>query len=75
MVVSEQKNEAHKEDYINPGLSQHILCECFNINKNLVDYIRLILEKDGITKEFIYPTSDFSTWDIYQSCVNEKASS
>lgn len=74
MVVSEQINEASKEEYINPGSSQHVLCECFNINKNLVDYIKQILENDGITRDFIYPTSDFSTWEIYEACLDEKAS-
>ena len=73
MVVSEQKNEISSEEYINPTETQHVLCECFDINKKLVDYIRQILEQDGITKDFIYPTTDFNTWEVYKTCVDENA--
>ena len=36
-------------------------CTCFNIHKKLLPYVRKRLDADGITKEFIYPTSGLST--------------
>ncbi|MES2386816.1 MAG: FRG domain-containing protein [Bacteroidota bacterium] len=34
---------------------EHRLCGCINIHKSLAGYIRTRLEKDGITRKFIYP--------------------
>ena len=69
MVVNEQNIEVGKEN--EPAEDkQYKLCECFNINKNLADHIMQILNTDGITKEFIYPTHDINTWGVYDSCIN-----
>jgi hypothetical protein len=46
-------------------------CSCFNIHKNLADHVRKRLEADGITKEFIYPTPELSTWSIFEKCLAE----
>lgn len=48
--------------------SEYSFCSCFNIHKKLESYIRDILEKDGITKEFIYPTPEISTFNIFEKC-------
>jgi hypothetical protein len=70
MVVSEQNDLAKKEtsDYVRS--LQNILCECININKTLVPYIKEVLEADGIKKEFIYPTPSRNTWHLFEECVN-----
>lgn len=68
MVVAEQNIEAGKEN--DPAEDkQYMLCQCFNINKNLADYIRKVLDTDGITREFIYPTHDINTWGVYEACI------
>jgi len=41
-------------------------CSCFNIHKKLSGHIRKRLEQDGITKGFIYPTAELSTWSVYE---------
>jgi hypothetical protein len=69
MVVNEQNIEANKETNPDDDTKQYVFCECFNIHKKLADHIRKVLEADGITKEFIYPTPDISTWDIYEKCM------
>lgn len=46
---------------------EYAFCKCFNINKNLENHIRKRLEADGITKEFIYPTSDINTYPIFEN--------
>lgn len=43
-------------------------CACYNIHKKLEPHIRERLDADGITKDFIYPTTDVSTWDVYEKC-------
>lgn len=55
------REENNPEDYRFSG--------CYNINKNLIPYIREKLEKDGITKEFIYPDSELKTKHIYDECI------
>ncbi|MDD2475675.1 MAG: FRG domain-containing protein [Dysgonamonadaceae bacterium] len=52
------KEESKPEEYR--------FCSCFNINKKLEDHILKRLEDDGITRDFIYPTPDINTWDIYE---------
>lgn len=56
----EGKNEEEAKDYS--------FCSCFNIHKSLEDHIRRKLEADGITREFIYPTPDINTWEIFEKC-------
>jgi FRG domain len=60
-VNEERKTDDDQKDYV--------LCECFNINKKICEHVRKNLEQDGITKEFIYPTSDISTWNIYEKTL------
>lgn len=45
-------------------------CQCFNIHKKLANHIRERLEADRITKEYIYPTVDVNTSELFTSCVN-----
>lgn len=67
MVGNEQygagKSDKEKGDYR--------FCQCFNINKCLADHIRQRLEADGITKEFIYPTIDIDTNEIFVFCKDK----
>lgn len=62
MVGDEQykleKSEEEAKDYR--------FCSCFNIHKKLMPHARKRLELDGITKEFIYPTPDISTWEAFE---------
>jgi hypothetical protein len=57
-----------EEDY--PGDDKakrnYKFCSCFNINKKLAGYIKHRLEADGVTKEFIYPTPDISTKEVFE---------
>ncbi|KEY20347.1 FRG domain-containing protein [Kaistella antarctica] len=41
--------------------------KCYNINKNLVDYVREKIKKEGIDKNFIYPNPSL----IAQNCFSE----
>lgn len=64
MVGEEQHRKAN-------GIKDHDeanyrFCRCFNINKKLEGYIRARLEADGITRDFIYPTKDVSTWEVFE---------
>lgn len=61
-------DELYKEGKSEEETKDYSFCSCFNINKKLKEYIRKRLESDGITKEFIYPIPDVSTWDIYKKC-------
>jgi hypothetical protein len=57
---SANKEEEEKGDYR--------FCHCYNINKKLEQHIRARLEKDGITKDFIYPTTDLDTTNVFDLC-------
>lgn len=72
IVVNEQNIEANKENNPEDDTKQYVLCECFNINKNLAGHIKNILDQNGITKEFIYSTPDTNTWNIYEKCIADK---
>ncbi len=69
LVVNEQNIEAEEGQGQDEFRTKYQLCECFNINKKLANYINDVLTKDGITKAFIYSTPDIDTWDIYNSCM------
>src|SRR5690606_14856027 len=53
--------ELYFADNENANTKEYRFCECFNINKELSPYIEQRLAEDGITKDFIYPTSDIDT--------------
>lgn len=61
--------ENYAEAFPEEDIKQYRFCECFNINKNLAPYIRARLDADGITRDFIYPTTDIDTWPVYTKCV------
>lgn len=61
-------DELYKEDKPEEEARDYSFCSCLNIHKSLEPYIRKRLEADGITKEFIYPTPDLSTWEIFENC-------
>jgi hypothetical protein len=54
----EAKDDGEPEEYR--------FCSCFNINKNLANHILKRLEEDGITREFIYPTPEINTWEVFE---------
>lgn len=59
-------DEMYKEIKPEDEAREYSFCSCFNINKSLEAHIRKRLEADGITKEFIYPTPDLNTWDVFE---------
>ncbi|SKB35128.1 FRG domain-containing protein [Maribacter arcticus] len=59
-LYNESRSKSEPEDYRFSG--------CYNINKELAPYILAKLEKDGVTREFIYPDSDLNTLHIYEDC-------
>jgi hypothetical protein len=61
--------ELYFADNANANPDEYRFCECFNINKELAPYIEQRLAEDGITKDFIYPTSDIDTWGVYEKNV------
>jgi len=63
-------NEKYSSDKPEEDKGNYRFCQCFNINKKLSDHIRERLEADGITKEFIYPSVDINTYEIFNSCQN-----
>ncbi len=64
LVGDEQYKIGKSEEEAN----NYSFCSCFNIHKSLEGHIRKRLETDGITKEFIYPTPDLSTWEVFEKC-------
>ncbi len=65
-------DETYKESLTEDEAENYSFCSCFNINKKLVDHIRKRLGEDGITKDFIYPTPDISTCEIFENAKKEK---
>lgn len=61
-------DEQYKEGKSEEDANNYSFCSCFNIHKSLEGHIRKRLEADGITKEFIYPTPDLSTWEVFEKC-------
>jgi hypothetical protein len=55
------KSEDELEDYR--------FCFCFNIHKDLHEYISYKLQEKGITKEFIYPNSTTNTWGSFEKSL------
>lgn len=58
--------ELYMADEKNKNPDNYRFCECFNINKELVPYIKQRLAEDGITQGFIYPTPDIDTWGVFE---------
>lgn len=69
LVVNEQNIEGDNPE---EDTTHYVLCECFNINKNLAYHIRKKLEEDGISKDFIYSSPNINTWMIYENCIADK---
>lgn len=65
-------DEQYKEGKPEEEAKNYRFCGCFNINKKLEKHIRKRLEDDGITKDFIYPTPEISTWDIYEKSMTKQ---
>lgn len=65
-------NEQYGGDKPEGEKGNYRFCQCFNINKKLSDHIKKRLEADGVTKDFIYPTVDINTHEIFISCLNNK---
>lgn len=64
-------DELYKESASQENAREYSFCSCFNIHKSLEPHIRKRLTEDGITKEFIYPTPDISTWGVYQKIKDQ----
>jgi hypothetical protein len=64
-----------EEEHISDGKENknYKFCRCFNINKKLLNHIKQKLKADGITEEFVYPTPEISTWDVFEKCIVKKA--
>ncbi len=65
-------DEQFKEGKTEEEAKDYSFCSCFNIHKSLESHVRKRLEADGITKDFIYPTPDISTWEIFEKSKNKK---
>lgn len=63
-------NEQFSKDKPNEEKVNYRFSRCFNFNKNLADHIKERLKADGITQEFIYPSININTQDIFTSCLN-----
>jgi hypothetical protein len=65
-------DELYKE--ANPGKDgkEYYFCSCFNIHKSLEPYIRKRLDANGITKEYIYPTTDIDAWGVFEKSLKAK---
>lgn len=61
-------DEQFKEGTTEEEAKEYSFCSCFNIHKSLRSHIRKRLEADGITKDFIYPTPDINSWEIFEKC-------
>lgn len=64
--------ESYVKDFPQEDIDNYRFCECLNINKKLAPYIYGKLADDGINKDYIYPTLDLDSWDIYNNCLAEK---
>lgn len=62
IVGNEQYLEAKEDE----EPEEYRFCSCFNINKKLASHILKRLEEDGITKDFIYPTPEINTWQVFE---------
>lgn len=58
-------NEQYFIENLDAKSDDYRFCSCYNINKNLSSYIIKKLERDGITKDYIYPTKDINTWEVF----------
>lgn len=59
-------NEQYLEAKDDEEPEEYRFCSCFNINKKLANHILKRLEEDGITREFIYPTPEINTWEVFE---------
>lgn len=59
-------DEQYRENKSEVDAKYYRFCSCFNIHKKLAGHVRNRLEADGITKEFIYPTPEVSTWEVFE---------
>jgi FRG domain-containing protein len=64
-------DELYREGKKEEAAKDYSFCSCFNIHKSLEEHIRQRLEEDGITKEFIYPTLEVSTWEVFEKAKNK----
>jgi hypothetical protein len=64
-------NEQYKSSKVEEEPDDYRFCKCFNIHKSLEGHIRNRLTEDGITKEFIYPSNDIDTCDVFEKNKKE----
>jgi hypothetical protein len=41
-------------------------CSCYNISKNLLNYVREKIEAEGVVEDFIYPDPKKIAWNSFQ---------
>lgn len=56
-------------------ISDYRFCKCLNINKKIAEHIRKRLNEDGIDSDYIYPTKDINTWNIFESSLSKNNAS
>lgn len=56
-------------------INDYRFCKCLNINKNLTEHIRKRLNEDGINSDYIYPTKNIDTWNIFESTLSKNNAS
>ncbi len=66
-------NEQYSEAKLESEPDDYRFCECYNINKDLTDYIVQKLSEANISKATMYPDKDIDARQIYEN--NKKASS
>lgn len=59
-------DELYRDDNSEDDAKNYRFCRCFNIHKKLAEHIRNRLIADGVTEEFIYPTSDVKTLGVFE---------
>lgn len=64
-------DELYKKEKDEHDKYEYNFCSCININKNLEEHIRRRLDEDGITKDFIYPDTNLSTWEAFEKGIKK----
>ena len=67
--------EKYIEEKVPDEISDYKFCKCLNINKDLAEHIRKRLNEDGIDSDYIYPTKDINTWNIFESSLSKNNAS
>lgn len=61
MAIEAYDNEDHSYRF----------CDCYNINKKLIPYIKVKLNELGVTNELIYPDQDINTKHVFPNSIEK----